>query len=106
MAKDLQALSQAIVDFSDARGWEHFHTPRNVLLALVGEVGELAAELQWLGEMDRSDLSEEHHQRVAAEIADVQIYLIQFARTLDINITKAVEDKMAVNATRWPLPTP
>ncbi|CAI8043994.1 dCTP pyrophosphatase 1 [Geodia barretti] len=28
--------------FAAERDWEQFHTPRNLLLALVGEVGELS----------------------------------------------------------------
>lgn len=31
-----------------ARAWERFHTPKNLAMALAGEVGELVAELQWL----------------------------------------------------------
>ena len=30
------------VEFIDQRNWDQFHSPRNVLLAMVGEVGELA----------------------------------------------------------------
>lgn len=33
--------------FCRERNWDQFHTPRNVLLALVGEVGELA-EILWV----------------------------------------------------------
>ena len=29
------------------RNWDQFHTPRNVLLAMVGEVGEVAELFQW-----------------------------------------------------------
>ncbi len=29
------------------RDWDQFHTPRNLILALVGEVGELAEITQW-----------------------------------------------------------
>jgi dCTP diphosphatase len=35
--------------FVKDRDWEQFHTPRNLLLALVGEVGELAEIYQWAG---------------------------------------------------------
>ena len=34
-------------DFCKARGWGKFHLPRNILLAMVGEVGEIA-ELLWV----------------------------------------------------------
>uniref|UniRef100_A0A0L8GA10 DUF4817 domain-containing protein n=1 Tax=Octopus bimaculoides TaxID=37653 RepID=A0A0L8GA10_OCTBM len=38
----LEDIRQKQEDFCTERNWAQYHTPRNVLLALVGEVGELA----------------------------------------------------------------
>ena len=38
----LNELRDLLRNFASERDWEKFHTPRNLLLALVGEVGELA----------------------------------------------------------------
>ena len=38
---DTRELEQAIVKFATARGWEQFHSPKNLAMALTGEVGEL-----------------------------------------------------------------
>lgn len=103
MNSDLQALTRAVVEFSTRRGWGSFHSPKNLLLALVGEVGELAAELQWLTEEEAQELTPDQRARVAAEIADVQIYLLQFCNALNIDVGEAVVEKMAVNEKRWPL---
>ena len=48
----IQSLQQAQVDFARDRNWEQFHSIRNLTLALVGEVGELAEVIQWEGEID------------------------------------------------------
>ncbi|GBM80878.1 hypothetical protein AVEN_227225-1, partial [Araneus ventricosus] len=37
--------------FVKDRNWDQYHQPRNILLALVGEVGELAELFQWRGEV-------------------------------------------------------
>jgi len=37
--------------FVKERDWEQFHTPRNLVMALVGEVGEVAEIFQWKGEV-------------------------------------------------------
>jgi dCTP diphosphatase len=52
-------------EFVHERDWEQFHTPRNLLLALVGEVGELAEIYQWMGEVKpkMETLSEKDKQR-------------------------------------------
>lgn len=36
------ALEAALQEFARQRDWDQFHTPRNLILALTGEVGELA----------------------------------------------------------------
>ena len=52
----LEELTREVREFTDARDWALFHTPRNLILALVGEVGALAEEVQW-----RSDAKLEAH---------------------------------------------
>ena len=42
-----EQIRQLQAQFVKARDWAQFHTPRNVLLALVGEVGELSEVFQW-----------------------------------------------------------
>src|SRR5262245_45843746 len=38
---DTSGLETALREFAEQRDWERFHTPRNLILALTGEVGEL-----------------------------------------------------------------
>jgi len=47
----LEDVRRSMAQFAQERDWEQFHTPRNVLLALVGEVGELSEIFQWKGEV-------------------------------------------------------
>jgi hypothetical protein len=34
--------------FAEERDWQQFHTPKNLVMALAGEVGELLEIFQWL----------------------------------------------------------
>ena len=45
---DLSELRERMRRFADDRDWGQFHDPKSVILALVGEVGELAELFQWL----------------------------------------------------------
>ena len=38
----LGSLKKKMVEFAKERDWDQFHSLRNLLLALVGEVGELS----------------------------------------------------------------
>jgi NTP pyrophosphatase (non-canonical NTP hydrolase) len=100
---DTAALETTLSEFSRARDWEPFHTPRNLILALMGEVGELAEIFQWLGEEEamrimHSDAAE----HVRQEVADVFLYLMRLAMVLGIDLDAAVRDKIALNAKKYP----
>ncbi|KAL2506363.1 NTP Pyrophosphohydrolase MazG-related [Abeliophyllum distichum] len=43
----LEELKEKMANFAKERDWDQFHSPRNLLLALVGEVGELSEIFQW-----------------------------------------------------------
>ena len=105
MTGDLQHLTERLRTFSHERGWEQFHTPRNLLLALVGEVGELAELAQW-----RTDEEIAHeladgqlHARVADEAADVLLYLTRLTDVCGIDLVQAGHDKLDRNHTRFPI---
>jgi len=101
---DLLHLRDLIAEFAADRNWQEFHTPKNLVLALVGECGELSAEFQWLSD-DQAKLDNLNIEKLKAielEIADVAIYLIRLADILDIDIYKAVNEKMKINNSRFP----
>jgi len=70
----LQLLREMQASFAAARDWDQFHTPRNLLIALVGEVGEIAEIFQWKGEVERGlpQFSAEEKAHVAEELSDVR----------------------------------
>lgn len=104
MDGDLEHLAERVRDFADRRDWAKFHSPRNLVLALVGEVGELAAEVQWLTDDEvGAALSEpEPRARIADELADVLIYLTRLADRCDINLLDAAHQKITRNEARYP----
>ena len=105
VASDLGELRKAARRFSAAREWEQFHSPKNLAMALAGEVGELLAELQWLTE-DQIAAQVAHEPlrgRVADEIADVLMYLVRFADVCGIDPLSAAWEKIERNEVRYPV---
>lgn len=104
----LRALTTRLREFADARDWHQFHTPKNLAMAIAGEAGELAAELQWLdGALSRSAVAEDQglRDRVSQEMADVLIYLVRLADVAGIDLVEAANAKVTINETRFP-PSP
>lgn len=93
--------------FVAERDWGQFQTPKNLTMALAGEVGELIAEFQWLtAEQSERVMSDEAHgARVRAEIGDVMIYLIGLADRLGIDLVDAARAKLADSAKRYRVET-
>lgn len=101
---NLGSLADAAERYAADRQWIKFHTPKNLVMALVGEVGELAAEFQWLTP-DESYLvmSDDRKRRaVEDEIADVVLYLLRLADVLGLDLSKVGERKLARNEDRYP----
>lgn len=101
-SRSLESLRAELRQFATDRDWERFHNPRSLSMALAGEVGELLAELQWLTDDESMSLSPERQESVELELADVLIYLVRLADVLGIDLLKASQHKLAINAERFP----
>ena len=102
---DLGELIAAIRRFNADRGWERFHDPKSLALALVGEVGELAELLQWLPAESALDQvrTDPLHTRLAEELSDVLIYLLNLADIADIDLIEAATAKLTAAALKYPV---
>jgi len=100
----MDALRASVRAFAEEREWQGFHTPKNLAMALAGEVGELLAELQWLTPEESVAVMSDPGagQRVRAEIGDVMIYLTRLCDVLDVDLVRAAVDKLADSARRYP----
>lgn len=102
---DVENLAASLDRFADDRDWQQFHSPKNLLLALTGEVGELCEIFQWMGETDSTDAAKrpETAQAVKDELADVLMYLVRLASVLDVDLNQAVTSKLALNGQKYPV---
>ena len=66
-------------------------------------VSKIHAQEEEETEDDVGEVEPEEEQEVEEELADVIITAICFARSADIDIAKAVENKMKINAKRYPV---
>ena len=99
---ELADFKQRFRAFVDERDWAQFHSPKNLSMALGGEVGELLELFQWLSQDESRNLSPEDLEPIAHEIADIQIYLAALSDRLGIDIGPAVAEKMKLNAEKYP----
>lgn len=104
VADRLENLTAALRRFARERDWDQFHTPKNLVMALVGEVGELVEHFQWLTPDESVAVMEDGTaaRLIGEELADVFIYLVRLADILDVDLLDAAETKVEANARRYP----
>jgi NTP pyrophosphatase (non-canonical NTP hydrolase) len=102
---DIQLLQQTLREFAAARNWQPFHTPKNLSTALMVESAELAEIFQWMTpEVSKTaHLDPATKERIADEVADVLLYLLQVADHCDIDVSQAVTNKLVKNAVKHPV---
>ena len=101
---DVKALQSRLRAFAAARDWQSFHAPKNLAMALVVEAAELLELFQWstLTESRGFVRDARNKERVADEIADVLLYLVQLADHTDVDLEEAVAHKLRKNADKYP----
>ena len=101
---DVAPLVAALRHFAAERDWEQFHSPKNLVMALTGEVGELAEVFQWMTEEASRNAGRDPRtaQAVREELADVLLYVVRAADVLGVDLNAAVADKLQTNAEKYP----
>ncbi|TDC95408.1 nucleotide pyrophosphohydrolase [Saccharopolyspora aridisoli] len=101
----LEDFQRRLRDFADERDWQQFHTPKNLAMALAGEAGELLELFQWLTPEQSSQIMADPAtgEKVRHELADVLAYLLRLADVLEIDLMAALDEKMTLNATKYPV---
>ncbi len=104
MPDSLSELARDLDRFAAERDWHKYHAPKNLASALIVEAGELLEHFQWMTEAESRNLSPEKLAEVRGEMADVLLYLVQLGNALGIDVVAAGQEKLAVNAGRFPPP--
>ncbi|KAM1003474.1 hypothetical protein ACFX13_003840 [Malus domestica] len=101
----LDLLKKKMAEFAKERDWDQFHSPRNLLLAMVGEVGELSEIFQWKGEVPKGlpDWKEEEKEHLGEELSDVLLYLVRLSDICGVDLGKAALRKVELNAIKYPV---
>lgn len=101
---DLVALQATLRQFAAEREWAGFHTPKNLAMALMVEAAELAEIFQWMtpeqSQTAHSDVV--LRDRIADEVVDVLLYLLQIADHTGVDLKRSVGRKLVKNAKKHP----
>ena len=95
-------LKQRIHELCLRKGWgnEGVQNPQHVAMAMTVEMSELLEHFQWLNYDDVEKLMDgsdpERCALIAEEFADIMMYGLQLARTLNIDVTQQILRKIDI----------
>jgi NTP pyrophosphatase (non-canonical NTP hydrolase) len=95
---DINELTQKMDSFVQSKGWYRANsnrpqTPRNLAISISLEAAEILEHFQWSEGIS-------NQEKLAMELADVTLYLLQLAAVPEIDLEKAVISKLAMNMKR------
>ncbi len=100
-----EAMRQKLREMAAARDWDQFHTPKNLVMALSGEVGELTELFQWLtpGQAEGVMQDSSKAQAIADELADILSYTLRLADKLGVDLERAFWNKASKTEQKYPV---
>lgn len=99
----LSDVQDSLKQFVLERGWNQYDKVSFLLLALVGEVGELCEIFQWKNEKELEELKQFKQEHIQEEMADVFLYLLRLSSVLDVDLLQASLDKIKKNSDKYPV---
>ncbi|MBI4509773.1 MAG: nucleotide pyrophosphohydrolase [Deltaproteobacteria bacterium] len=101
----LSELRRLIASFVKERDWTKFHAPKNLAMALACEAAELMEHFLWVeSEASREVvLDEKKRAAIVEEVADVAICLLNLCNVVGIDLSSAVEGKLADARAKYPV---
>jgi NTP pyrophosphatase (non-canonical NTP hydrolase) len=99
----LNGLCAELRAFVDEREWDQFHNPKNLVMALVAEAGELVEHFQWLTPEQADQLGPKALEEVSFEVADVLLLLLRLCDRLGVDPIDVARRKLVLNRVKYPV---
>ena len=103
MADSIRQTIEKIKKFRDERDWMQFHNHKDMALSLMLEAGEVLEHFQWKSKEEIEEYAKNNIGEIGEELADVAVYLFELADNLDIDLLRAIDEKLEKNAQKYPI---
>jgi len=100
----VEELIDNVREFLREREWEKYHNPKDLAESICIEAAELLQIFQWITPQESEQFKNDPSkvQRTKEEVADIAIYCLSIANTLNIDLTKAILNKIEQNKKKYP----
>lgn len=97
-------LMNIVQRFCEDRDWDQYHNPKDLAIGISTEANELLDHFRFKSEEDMRRILTDTVKREAVEeeLADVLYFVLRFAQMNDIDLGKAMENKIAIDDAKYP----
>jgi NTP pyrophosphatase (non-canonical NTP hydrolase) len=98
-------LKLMVQNFSEERDWDQFHNPKDLAIGIVTEASELLEIFRFKNEAEVALVLKDASsaKKIRDELADVLYFALRLAQKYDIDLSKALEEKININRRRYPV---
>lgn len=100
---NIEELTKKIVAFREARDWKQFHNPKDIAASLVLEASEVLEIFQWINGEDINKQVAKKKEELSDELADVLYWVLLMSHDTQIDILKALDEKIRKNEIKYPV---
>ena len=97
-----QQVLVSLLDFYRTREWEQFHSPKNLVMDLASETGELLDLFRWMSEEQSYHPDPQTLQAIRDEVADVFKAILYLSYKLEIDPIEAAYQKVEKMKRKYP----
>lgn len=95
--KEIEEITNALIEFRNERDWEQFHNPKDLALAINVEAGELLELFLW------KKAEEANKEKIKEELADILAYSFLLAEKYGFDVKDIVMNKIKINGEKYPV---
>src|SRR5579872_4582074 len=99
----LSELKELLQAFVRERDWEQYHSPKNLSMNISIEAAELMEKFLWVTTQESHEEVAKNRVEIEQEFADVFVGLLKFANVCEIDISRAVRNKVELDAKKYPV---
>jgi NTP pyrophosphatase (non-canonical NTP hydrolase) len=102
---ELNYLAKVVRNFCEARDWDSFHGLKDLAIGLVTESSELLELTRFKNEEELQKLLEDesYREKLSDELADVFYFVLRLADKNNLDLKKALLNKMQKNNLKYPI---
>ena len=100
---EIKELTEKMKKFRDERDWLQFHNHKDMAISLALEAAEVLEHFQWKTPEEVEAHAKSCKDEISEELADVACYLFELADNLQIDLPRAIERKLEINAKKYPI---